>query len=448
MAADIYSKAGADAAFLHDTAAGRQALAQSPEITGTIGAAVPPVVASSLATDSSIRADMVSRIAAIVSGDLSYVQAPRMSAKVAEMLTGYVAWFADSNDRIVIGIKSDGSISIPKFAPETAAAVTAGLPIPSLVSALAGYSAYFADPAGRIPLAIDLDGGVVIPKFAASTVEKIKAATTGGGLLLAVGDSMTAGAGGTPYTDGLSTDLGGRTVVPFGYGGQTARSITARSGAHPVMLTVTDNRIPASGAVTITARDGNLDPGTYVGSLVGIKGTMVVATGNAMTFTRATDGAATVCPPGTPFFTRPDFRGQQIVSWMGRNGLAATDYLTTNIAEDRLALAWAGANAARSLILSVVPFITDSADTLARIAALNDAKRQAFPAQFVDVAARMRSADALLEEGITPTTQDQQDISNGFTPQSFRSDDGHFNTAGYRRVRRIVVAELTAREAN
>ncbi|WP_295851159.1 hypothetical protein [uncultured Microbacterium sp.] len=39
MAGDIYSKAGADAAFVHDTVAGRQALAQSPEVTGAFGAA-------------------------------------------------------------------------------------------------------------------------------------------------------------------------------------------------------------------------------------------------------------------------------------------------------------------------------------------------------------------------------------------------------------------------
>ena len=410
--------------------------------------AVSSLVDDTLASDDEIRADLLTRIAALVSGDLSYVQAPRVSAQLGELLTGFVAWFEDSNNRIALGVKPDGSVSIPKLAPETTAAVAAGLPIPSLVTALTGYAGYFKDPAERIPLAFELDGGVVIAKFAASTIEKIKSAVAAPGLLLAAGDSMTAGAGGIPYTDGLSADLAGRAVVQFGYGGQTARSITARTGAHPVMLAVTDNRIPASGPVSVTARDANLDPGTYVGSLVGVPGTMVVAAGNVMTFTRTTSGKATACPPGTPFVTRPDFRGQQVVSWMGRNGLSASDYMTTNIAEDRHALAWAGTNANRSLILSVVPFTTDSADTLARIAALNDAKRQNFPAQFVDVAARMRSADALEEEGVTPTSQDLQDIANGFTPASFRSDEGHFNTAGYRRVRRIVAAELIAREAS
>ena len=52
MAADIYSKAGADAAFLHDTAAGRQALAQSPEIISTF---VPVVKTAVLTRDAAGR---------------------------------------------------------------------------------------------------------------------------------------------------------------------------------------------------------------------------------------------------------------------------------------------------------------------------------------------------------------------------------------------------------
>ncbi|MEX8058756.1 glycosyl hydrolase family 28-related protein [Microbacterium sp. 16-032] len=55
MAGDIYSKAGADAAFVHDTSAGRQALAQSPEITSTIGAVggekFAPIFGWAIATD-------------------------------------------------------------------------------------------------------------------------------------------------------------------------------------------------------------------------------------------------------------------------------------------------------------------------------------------------------------------------------------------------------------
>lgn len=311
-------------------------------------------------------------------------------------------------------------------------------PLTSLIYAV-------TDTTDRVAFGVDTTGGFVIRKLAAETKTLLGIST---GPLLCPGDSMTAGAGGTPYTDGLSADLAGREVIQFGYGGQGARSITARTGAHPVMVTLTDDTIPASGAVTITGRDGNLDAGTYLGSLCGIPGTMTVTGANAMTFTRTTAGTATACPPNTPFVTRPDFRGLQVVSWMGRNGgfvdQAAID---TTILETRHALAWAGRNAARSLVLSVVPFAGDTATQLALLASLNNALRQAFPAQFVDVAARMRSVTALAEEGITATAQDQSDIANGLTPTSFRSDGGHFNTIGYRRVRRIVSTELTARGA-
>lgn len=314
----------------------------------------------------------------------------------------------------------------------------------------AGGRAYaITDSANRYAFAVDVDGSTTIEKLSPRSIEVIRAATASKeSSLLCAGDSMTAGSGGTPYTTGLSEDLGGRTVIQFGYGGQGARSITARTGAHPVMISVTNNVIPASGSVTITARDGNLDTGTYEGSLCGIPGTMVVTSGNAMTFTRTTAGTARACPPGTPFYTRPDFRGLQVVSWMGRNGGIDTSAMRDQtIAETRLALSWAGHNSARSLVLSVVPFTTDGSATLANILTLNDMLRQAFPAQFVDVAARMRSVTALAEEGITATTQDQTDIDAGYTPSSFRSDAGHFNTTGYRHVRRILVDELKSRKA-
>lgn len=323
---------------------------------------------------------------------------------------------------------------------------------PKTVDPVYGFSHVVTDQNDRVSYGVDLTGRFVVSKFSPATLSLI---ATGIGYalpaipaLLCAGDSLTAGAGGTPYTSGLDTDLGGRTVIQFGYGGQGTRSITARTGAHPVMVSITNNTIPAAGSVNVTARDGNLDLGVYAGSLCGVPGSMAVDGANAMVFTRTNAGEATACPPGTPFVTRPDLRGLQVVSWMGRNGgFADAASIASTINDTRLALDWAGAAAPKSLVLSVPPATTDTGAQLASIASLNDALRQNFPAQFVDVAARLRSSATLAREGIAATGQDLTDIAAGFTPTSIRSDAIHLNTAGYRAVRRIIAEELIARGA-
>jgi len=138
------------------------------------------------------------------------------------------------------------------------------------------------------------------------------------------GDSLTHGnttGVTTPYPTALAALLADRAVNNKGLTGRTSLQTVTVFGATPSILTVTDNTIPASGAVSVTATENgnfgsksNVGTKTYLGSLFGIPGTLAVAfnasdgnTAGASTFTRTDAGAATVIPDRTPFM--PDTGG-------------------------------------------------------------------------------------------------------------------------------------------
>jgi hypothetical protein len=145
------------------------------------------------------------------------------------------------------------------------------------------------------------------------------------------GDSLTAspstGAGPYPKQLGLLFSPT-RTASNQGIGGQTSTQIAARMGAQPITVTVTNNQIPASGGVAVTAKNINVltNSGTFAGSMVctiaGVHGLMTTDGSANWTFTRFTAGIVTSCPGGTqciPDFLQA-FRSKLSSLWLGRNG--------------------------------------------------------------------------------------------------------------------------------
>jgi len=145
------------------------------------------------------------------------------------------------------------------------------------------------------------------------------------------GDSLTQGVGVTPWPTTLASLLG-RTVENKALSGRLSKHIAGNMGAAALLLSVTGDTIPASGAVIATFNpaaanlfsNSNMGTISYTGSLYGIRGTLAVSytgpdTGTA-TFTRTAAGCPEIIPPDTPFII--DTAGHEFnttVIWAGKN---------------------------------------------------------------------------------------------------------------------------------
>jgi|GEM_PF-3190341 len=285
------------------------------------------------------------------------------------------------------------------------------------------------------------------------------------------GDSLTQGAGlsnsANAYPAILAATLG-VTAANDGIGGQNVQQITARANADPALLTVTGNSIPSSGSVAVTActqtsTGAALQPlagptaNTVVsrtGTLAGVHGTLADAndTGHTTTFAPDAGSATTPCPAGTPFvFDTPlPLRDATWSIMMGRNnlpnGASQSTVVSTITAAVASTITAQKAHSKRFVVLAVLPFadrdsITGGSSTgwdRSNLLAVNAALQAAYPNSFIDLMAYLQSNQAAVDAGITYTSQDLTDISNGLTPTSFRSDVGHLNDIGYPLVGRYV----------
>lgn len=238
-----------------------------------------------------------------------------------------------------------------------------------------------------------------------------------------------------------TADLGtrlGRGVSIRAIGGRGSDDIAAFYGAIPAQLTLTGNAIPATGSVAATASPANFlklpNDGTYTldGQLAGVKVRVTCTTASGVatySVTQLSPGTAVPCAAGTPFVADRDERCLLIAGMM-RNDLGS---LTTDqsIANQR-AIIESTTYPRLALVLGVLP---DSSQTIgsggrATYDAARAAQRAAFGVQWVDWLAWLQSSAAAAAGGITFTSQDNTDITNGITPTSFRADSIHLNNAG------------------
>ena len=241
------------------------------------------------------------------------------------------------------------------------------------------------------------------------------------------GDSMTAGAGGsgTTYPNVLAT-LTGHMVRNRGVGGETSVTITARTGANPMLVIPDGGTIPSSGGVVIAIQPINGSTpapllqghhGYNVGSIAGVAGTISESSGT-YTFTRSEAGDPVTVNRPTPWMDAesPSRRGDIAIIWIGQNGpshaRAKSDVAAIVRHMDALDK--------RYLVISK-PTSSDGED-----AEWHDL----YGRRFIAIRQYM-VAYGLADAGITPTAQDTTDMSNGVVPESLRSDTIHWNAAGY-----------------
>ena len=273
--------------------------------------------------------------------------------------------------------------------------------------------------------------------------------------LVVVGDSHASNW--APYSSTLGSALG-RSVDNEGISGQQSVDISARQGGVPPLATAAGNLVPASGSVAVTFLNG-IRPLRSVGSLTrpaifgGVAGTLGTTDGGlTYTFTRTTAGYAVPIPSeGSPFVMGTQHRDKLLILLAPRNDVGRDEAaviwratLEEIIARYKAMTAW-GAPTGRFLLLSMLPWTNESAaGKTARVQA-NTALRDLFPQQWLDWAAWLRSDAAFTAAGITKTAQDTTDIAAGYTPASFRVDEGHLNGTGYAAVNALISLAVTAR---
>lgn len=281
-----------------------------------------------------------------------------------------------------------------------------------------------------------------------------------------VGDSLTQGRR-LVADPALSARLpGNRRVNNIGMGGHYSTQIVGRLGSTPTLMTVQDNKIPASGTVAVTALTPWRGPENG-GNIAGINGTGVVIfegmlAGRLGRFTSnkisenpgvyertfepyEATAYATPCPPLTPFQMGFEHQHTWLVLALGRNNFEETGAAQI-VAELEAALHWTDFRN-RATILSIPPSAGDTPARRALLTATNDAVREAFSPLWLDTAAYLRSEETLLSKGITPTTQDLDDIAAGLTPTSFRGagDPLHYNGFAHDAVNDLLIRNWTGR---
>lgn len=298
---------------------------------------------------------------------------------------------------------------------------------------------------GTSDLELDLEGRISNRVFA-SWVERMRPALGVPDLwdepparLLMIGDSLTAGATGTAgnrWREVLSS-LTGIPHDPMGVGGETARTITARTSALSMLAAFPDNEIPATTTpvdITLTYQDGTEVRPIVQGTLgvnpveiCGVVGNLSRVAGppEVYRFMRATAGDAVTMPSPSRVktFAYDAYRSGFPIIGIGQNaGYEDID--------DLIRMNWAMINwtsqgrAGRFLVW------TRTGVSAATNADMEARYLKEFGPRFVNIRAALSSLWAFQITGLTPTQADLDAIDVGSIPPSFRSDTVHHNDAG------------------
>lgn len=431
------------------------------------GEQVPPLVVATLADDDTVALAAATAVdGELASRDLVERDDPGIPAELPP--SGYMRAWADENGRTILGIRPDGTVHAPVL--DTAQATISTLnevEYSASEAAITGFVRAVIDQNDRVVFGIRADGTVYAPVLESASVAAVaetfrstynpsQAPVVSGPNVLLVGHSMLAGAAAA-----ISAAFSPLVVTSLAVGGETSRAIAARQGGQPARFVFPGGQIPATTtAVTVTLEyaDGGTawpllqGPATYTGYVVLADGTKVPGTfsvvrdpgatpsthhaGDVYKFTRTTAGSTITCDRPVPFYydTADAHRDDITIYWAGRNNYAETDQV---IADLQAMILRQRPLRSRFLVLAEHNQATEyaggpGATAYAAIGTLNARLRALFGRRFID-GRRYLIDYGLADAGITtPTGQDTIDISRDVVPESLRGvgDALHLNTAG------------------
>ncbi|MFD2961368.1 MULTISPECIES: hypothetical protein [Olivibacter] len=376
--------------------------------------------------------------------------------------TGYIGGWFDSENRILLGIKSNGQVNIPSLS-------TGGGAIFSQLNVEdTGYIAGWFDSEGKILFGIKSNGHVV---FINDDVEDLKSRVsvlengdTGIKLVDCVGDSLTA----ATYPDRLSALLGsGYQVMNRGVGGENVPTIAARVGAVPAVLS-SDIILPASSLerVLIASYDvvTNRLKNQYDGRTVNwirppantlnpvfvadieceliIEGAPdQVSTPDTKIYLRrlVNSDSPTQLKAGMPIYTvtaakyKKPYAG---VYWMGQNRGYDIDGVDDNsvlIDYYRRLIEFLG-----TPNYIIIGLHTNSANYRADLESL---MLREFGLRYINLRQYM-TLYGLKDANLTPTPEDITAMAQGMTPPQLLSDGIHFTGIGYQLIAELVYKRM------
>ena len=252
------------------------------------------------------------------------------------------------------------------------------------------------------------------------------------------GDSMTGGACGNPEPwRVLLSDETGIPHINEGIGGQKSQEIAARCGGRAINITVTDNTIPASGAVACTSV--NQAPmtsqgyGQLKGWLGGIYGTLSRdRSSGGYTFTRAVAGEVVSFTGG--IFVPDKIEEQKGIQiyWLGHNNT----HQTADILEDIQSCIEQQSSLYPKFVVMTVA-VQNSSDSLEE---MNNEIMSRYPHNAIDV----RKA---LVDSYDPSKQEEvEHYQQNRIPPSMRCDSIHLSPAGYEVVKDEIIKFMKNKE--
>ncbi len=213
-------------------------------------------------------------------------------------------------------------------------------------------------------------------------------------------------------------------------GGETSRSIAARLGAVPAIISVIGGEIPASGSVSATC--ANIAPNSmmrpYTGTVSGVYGTLS-SDGSAFTFARKDAGEPVSSAANSTFFPDlgPTYRDGVAFLWMGKNDIPGTDSVAEIIGRTDKSFDFMTARVNRTLVFGHFGN-SDWAGTanLTRALQINAAHKSRYGAQYVDTLSYICSSQVWKDTSITPTQQDLDAQAANCLAPSLGMDSAHF----------------------
>jgi len=260
--------------------------------------------------------------------------------------------------------------------------------------------------------------------------------------LLFWGDSLTAGAGGgdTSYPKVCSETLG-LSRLNCGVGGENANTISARQGGNNIIIPagavngsypITNGFTDLFGGVVKPLLQGTGSESASKIIVNGIECAIANSSGNYV-ISGYTGEATSVPSIGT--FKGSGYTGKVVVIFVGQNGstfTGLTDY-NARIAIIDSMIAHIGHNRYVILGLSTGTNTSREADDNAMLAKYGN--------KFLPTR-KMLVEQGMTIAGLTPTSQDQTDITAGTVPTSLRSDSVHLNASGYTALGKIVAEKI------
>ena len=265
------------------------------------------------------------------------------------------------------------------------------------------------------------------------------------------GDSLTAGAGTTTpsarYPKVIESITGYKTNI-CAVGGEGVVEIATRQGGNT--LFIEPFTIPSDANTPVEIQLKNFEGNNIVLGMQGwynewglnpckingIEGTIKYSNGKN-TFERTTSGDSTTLTRRERVITNAFLNNMNDITiiWAGTNGTKSLTDLDTTIENiDRMINVL---NTKKYLVIGLHCFATNYVNDKATLLEINKKLSKKYGSHFVDI------YDYLIKYGlsdcnITPTSQDNTDLSNGIVPTSLRYDNVHFNDKGYEVIGKLL----------